>query len=93
MLLKSPLLKIVGTSKKDCAFIRNYNAKIGDIVQFEYNISNIYASIYVTFVNKDKPYKAGRRYEVNRLNLHNFENYIKTEVVTGQQSKQETFEL
>lgn len=44
MLLKSPLLKIVGTSKKDCAFIRNYGAKIGDIVQFEYNISNIYYS-------------------------------------------------
>lgn len=47
MLLKSPLLKIVGTSKKDCAFIRNYGAKIGDIVQFEYNISNIYSSIYI----------------------------------------------
>lgn len=87
MILKSPLLKIVGTSKKDCAFIRNYNAKIGDIVQFEYNISNIYASIYITFVNKDK------RYEVDRLNLHNFENYIKTEVVTDSQSNPETFEL
>lgn len=87
MLLKSPLLKIVGTSKKDCAFIRNYNAKIGDIVQFEYNISNIYASIYITFVNKDK------RYEVDRLNLHNFENYIETEVVTDSQSNPETFEL
>lgn len=87
MILKSPLLKIVGTSKKDCAFIRNYNAKIGDIVQFEYNISNIYSSIYITFVNKDK------RYEVDRLNLHNFENYIKTEVVTDSQSNPETFEL
>lgn len=87
MILKSPLLKIVGTSKKDCAFIRNYNAKIGDIVQFEYNISNIYSSIYITFVNKDK------RYEVDRLNLHNFENYIKTEVVTDLQSNSETFEL
>lgn len=87
MILKSPLLKIVGTSKKDCAFIRNYNAKIGDIVQFEYNISNIYSSIYITFVNKDT------RYEVDRLNLHNFENYIKTEVVTDSQSKQESFEL
>ena len=73
--------------KKDCAFIRNYNAKIGDIVQFEYNISNLYSSIYITFVNKDT------RYEVDRLNLHNFENYIKTEVVTDSQSKQETFEL
>lgn len=87
MILKSPLLKIVGTSKKDCAFIRNYGAKIGDIVQFEYNISNIYGSIYVTFVNKDK------RYDVNRLNLHNFESYIKTEVVTDSQSNPETFEL
>lgn len=87
MILKSPLLKIVGTSKKDCAFIRNYNAKIGDIVQFEYNISDIYASIHVTFVNKDKCYK------VDRLNLHNFENYIKTEVVTDSQSNPETFEL
>lgn len=87
MLLKSSLLKIVGTSKKDCAFIRNYGAKIGDIVQFEYNISDIYASIHVTFVNKDKCYK------VDGLNLHNFENYIKTEVVTDSQSKQETFEL
>ena len=87
MILKSPLLKIVGISKKDCAFIRNYGAKIGDIVQFEYNISNIYSSIYITFVNKDK------RYDVDRLNLHNFENYIKTEVVTDPQSKQETFEL
>ncbi len=87
MILKSSLLKIVGTSKKDCAFIRNYNAKIGDIVQFEYNISNLYSSIYITFVNKDT------RYEVDRLNLHNFENYIKTEVVTDPQSKQETFEL
>lgn len=87
MILKSPLLKIVGTSKKDCAFIRNYGAKIGDIVQFEYNISNIYASIYITFVNKDK------RYEVDRLNLHNFENYIKTEVVFDSQSNPETFEL
>lgn len=87
MLLKSPLLKIVGTSKKDCAFIRNYSAKIGDIVQFEYNISNIYSSIYITFVNKDN------RYEVDRLNLHNFENYIKTEVVTDSQSNPETFEL
>lgn len=87
MLLKSPLLKIVGTSKKDCAFIRNYNAKIGDIIQFEYNISNIYSSIYITFVNK------GKRYEVDRLNLHNFENYIKTEVVTDSQPNPETFEL
>lgn len=87
MLLKSPLLKIVGTLKKDCAFIRNYGAKIGDIVQFEYDISNIYGSIYVTFVNKDK------RYEVDRLNLHNFENYIKTEVVIDSQPKQETFKL
>ena len=87
MILKSPLLKIVGTSKKDCAFIRNYGAKIGDIVQFEYNISNIYSSIYITFVNKDT------RYEVDRLNLHNFENYIKTEVVTDSQSNPETFEL
>lgn len=87
MLLKSPLLKIVGISKKDCAFIRNYGAEIGDIVQFEYDISNIYSSIYVTFVNKDY------RYEVNRLNLHNFENYIKTEVVTDSQSNPETFEL
>lgn len=87
MILKSPLLKIVGTSKKDCAFIRNYGVKIGDIVQFEYDISNIYSSIYVTFVNKDY------RYEVDRLNLHNFENYIKTEVVNDPQSKQETFEL
>lgn len=87
MILKSPLLKIVGTSKKDCAFIRNYNARISDIVQFEYNISNIYSSIYVTFVNKDE------RYEVDRLNLHNFENYIKTEVVTDSQSNPETFEL
>jgi len=87
MLLKSPLLKIVGTSKKDCAFIRNYGVKIGDIVQFEYDISNIYSSIYVTFVNKDY------RYEVDRLNLHNFENYIKTEVVTDSQSNPETFEL
>lgn len=87
MILKSPLLKIVGTSKKDCAFIRNYGAKIGDTVQFEYDISNIYSSIYVTFVNKDY------RYEVDRLNLHNFENYIKTEVVTDSQSNPETFEL
>lgn len=87
MLLKSPLLKIVGTSKKDCAFIHNYGAKIGDIVQFEYNISNIYSSIYVTFVNKNECYK------VDRLNLHNFENYIKTEAVADPQSKQETFEL
>lgn len=90
MLLKSHLLKIVGTSKKDCAFIRNYNAKIGDIVQFEYNISNIYSSIYITFVNKDK------RYEVDRLNLHNFENYIKTEVVTDSdkpETQAESFEL
>lgn len=47
MILKSPLLEIVGTSKKDCAFIRNYNAKIGDIVQFEYNISDIYSSISI----------------------------------------------
>lgn len=87
MILKSPLLKIVDTSKKDCAFIRNYDAKIGDIVQFEYNISNIYSSIYVTFVNKDKCY------EVNRLNLHNFENYIKTEVVSDAQSNLKSFEL
>lgn len=43
--------------------------------------------VHVTFVNKDK------RYDVDRLNLHNFENYIKTEVVTDPQSKQETFEL
>ena len=57
MILKSSLLKIVGTSKKDCAFIRNYNAKIGDIVQFEYNISNLYSSIYITFVNKDTRYE------------------------------------
>lgn len=87
MILKSPLLKIVGTSKKDCAFIRNYNAKIGDIIQFEYNISNIYGSIYITFVDKDK------RYKVDRLNLHNFENYIKTEVVSDLQSNPKTFEL
>ena len=57
------------------------------LLKIEYNISNIYSSIYITFVNKDK------RYDVDRLNLHNFENYIKTEVVNDPQSKQETFEL
>lgn len=90
MLLKSPLLKIVGTSKKDCAFIRNYGAKIGDIIQFDYDISNIYSSIYITFVNKSK------RYEVDRLNLHNFENYIKTEIATDldkPKTQAERFEL
>lgn len=91
MLLKSPLLKIVGTSKKDCAFIRNYGAKIGDIVQFEYNPCDYRPEVIFSFLNK-----GCIRRKINSVNLRSFDSFIETEIVTDSdkpETQAESFEL
>lgn len=90
MLLKSPLLKIVGIKKKDCAFVRNYKAEIGDIVQFSYDPCSYMPDVTITFLNKDKCA------EIRSVNLRSFDSFIETEVVTDldkPKTQAESFEL
>lgn len=89
-ILNSPKYKIVGIEKKDCAFVRNYKAEIGDIVQFSYDPCEYMPQVYINFINKDT-FK-----EIRSVNLRSFDSFIETEVVTDSdkpETKAESFEL
>ena len=89
-ILTSPKLKITGIKKKDCAFVRNYKAEIGDIVQFDYNPCEYGPEVTITFLNKDKCA------EIRSVNLRSFDSFIETEVVTDSgkpKTQAESFEL
>lgn len=89
-ILKSPLYKITGIKKKDCAFVRNYKAEIGDVVQFSYDPCSYMPDVTITFLNKDKCA------EIRSVNLRSFDSFIETEVVTDldkPKTQVETFEL
>lgn len=89
-ILTSPKYKIVGIKKKDCAFIRNYKAEIGDIVQFSYDPCDYMPQVEITFLNKNKCR------EIRSVNLKSFDSFIETEIVTGSgepETQAEHFEL
>ena len=89
-ILTSPKLKITGIKKKNCAFVRNYKAEIGDIVQFEYDPCSYMPQVTITFLNKNK----GK--EIRTVNLRSFDSFIETEIVTDSdkpKTQAETFEL
>lgn len=83
-ILTSPKLKIVGIKKKDCAFVRNYKAEIGDIVQFDYNPCEYMPQVTINFINKDT-FK-----EIRSVNLRSFDSFIETEIVDDPESQPET---
>lgn len=90
-ILTSPKLKIVGIKKKNCAFVRNYKAEIGDIVQFDYNPCDYGPEVIFSFLNK-----GCIRRKINSVNLRSFDSFIETEVVTGldePKTQTERFEL
>lgn len=89
-ILTSPKYKIVGIKKKDCAFVRNYKAEIGDIVQFSYDPCDYMPQVEITFLNKNKCR------EIRSVNLKSFDSFIETEIVTGSgepETQAEHFEL
>lgn len=89
-ILMSPKLKITGIKKKDCAFVRNYKAEIGDIVQFSYDPCDYMPQVEITFLNKNKCR------EIRSVNLKSFDSFIETEIVTGSgepETQAEHFEL
>lgn len=89
-ILTSPKYKIVGIKKKDCAFVRNYKAEIGDIVQFSYDPCDYMPQVEITFLNKNKCR------EIMSVNLKSFDSFIETEIVTGSgepETQAESFEL
>ena len=89
-ILTSPKLKILGIKKKDCAFVRNYKAEIGDIVQFSYDPCEYMPQVYINFINKDT-FK-----EIRSVNLRSFDSFIETEVIADSdepETKAESFEL
>lgn len=89
-ILTSPKYKIVGIKKKDCAFVRNYKAEIGDIVQFSYDPCDYMPQVEITFLNKNKCR------EIRSANLKSFDSFIETEIVTGSgepETQAEHFEL
>ena len=90
-ILTSPKLKIVGIKKKDCAFVRNYKAEIGDIVQFDYNPCDYKPEVIFSFLNK-----GCIRRKINSVNLRSFDSFIETEIVTDSdkpETQAEHFEL
>ena len=90
-ILTSPKYKITGIKKKDCAFFRNYNAKIGDIVQFDYNPCDYRPEVIFSFLNK-----GCIRKKINSVNLRSFDSFIETEVITDSdkpKTQAERFEL
>lgn len=90
-ILTSPKYKIVGIKKKDCAFIRNYEVEIGDIVQFDYNPCDYRPEVIFSFLNK-----GCIRRKINSVNLRSFDSFIETEVVTDSdkpETQTESFEL
>ena len=89
-ILTSPKLKIVGIKKKDCAFVRNYKAEIGDIIQFSYDPCEYMPQVTINFINNDT-FK-----EIRSVNLRSFDNFIETEIVTDSdepKTQAESFEL
>lgn len=89
-ILTSPKYKIVGIKRKDCAFVRNYKAEIGDIVQFSYDPCDYMPQVEITFLNKNKCR------EIRSVNLKSFDSFIETEVVTDSdkpETQAEHFEL
>lgn len=91
-ILSSPKYKIVGIKKKkDCAFVRNYGVKVGDIVQFDYNPCGYRPEVIFSFLNK-----GCIRKKINSVNLRSFDSFIETEIVTGSgepETQAEHFEL
>lgn len=90
-ILTSPKLKITGINKKDCAFVRNYGVKVGDIVQFDYNPCDYRPEVIFSFLNK-----GCIRRKINSVNLRSFDSYIETEIVTNSdkpETQAESFEL
>ncbi len=90
-ILASPKLKIVGIKKKDCAFVRNYEVEIGDIVQFDYNPCGYRPEVIFSFLNK-----GCIRKKINSVNLRSFDSFIETEIVTNSdkpETQAESFEL
>lgn len=83
-ILTSPKLKIVGIKKKDCAFVRNYKAEIGDIIQFSYDPCEYMPQVTINFINKDT-FK-----EIRSVNLRSFDSFIETEIVGDPESQPET---
>lgn len=83
-ILTSPKLKIVGIKKKDCAFVRNYKAEIGDIIQFSYDPCEYMPQVTINFINKDT-FK-----EIRSVNLRSFDSFIETEIVDNPESQPET---
>lgn len=91
-ILTSPKYKIIGIKKKDCAFVRNYEVEIGDIVQFIYDPCDYRPQVAITFLNKNK----NECKEIRPVNLRSFDSFIETEIVTGSgkpETQTEHFEL
>lgn len=84
-ILNSPKYKIVGIKKKDCAFVRNYEVEIGDIVQFDYNPCDYRPEVIFSFLNK-----GCIRRKINSVNLRSFDSFIKVEIVDDTKSQPET---
>ena len=91
-ILSSPKYKIVGIKKKkNCAFVRNYGVKVGDIIQFDYNPCGYRPEVIFSFLNK-----GCIRKKINSVNLRSFDSFIETEIVTGSgepETQAEHFEL
>lgn len=90
-ILNSPKYKIVGIKKKDCAFVRNYGVKVGDIVQFDYSPCDYRPEVIFSFLNK-----GCIRRKINSVNLRSFDSFIETEIVTDSgepETQAESFEL
>lgn len=83
-ILTSPKYKIVSIKKKNCAFVRNYGVKVGDIVQFSYDPCEYMPQVTINFINKDT-FK-----EIRSVNLRSFDSFIETEIVDNPESQPET---
>lgn len=75
-ILKSPLYKIIGIKKNDCAFVRHFNAEIGDIVKFDYDPSEYRPKVHMNFINKNE------RKEIRSVHIRSFDSFIETETIT-----------
>ena len=83
-ILTSPKLKITGIKNKDCAFVRKYGVKVGDIVQFDYNPCDYRPEVIFSFLNK-----GCIRRKINSVNLRSFDSFIENKPET----QAESFEL
>ena len=90
-ILSSPKYKIVGIKKKDCAFVRNYGVKVGDIIQFSHDPCSYMPEVTINFINNGRSCQ-----EIRSVNLRSFDSFIETEVVTDSdkpETQAESFEL